>query len=255
MMSVDAATGAVGQKHQHPCHEGRVPAVVHAHQGTEEPHDPQISEIEHERGRAGFHDRRMISVERIRQQSGTSCACGFGSSVLVSEKPEFMCPSVDFDPGYPPLFPLIPVTPSVRRRSSITGQIVSILTHWKNAKVPPSVIESIPVLVIAGASVSKIKSQQRAMQIDGVRAGSAVVASVGVSMTNIEAPSPLVDPLGIGGVNECVRSNAAVSGAERYADGGIIDAHRWLTPSGVTPPDVASIAGVSCVNYTTREGG
>lgn len=188
------------------------------------------------------------SVDRVGQQSGPARARCLGSVSLVDEKPQVVTLPKCFDARMPLAGAFVPGDSSVRRqRPRVTREVLRVRRSRYETKITAAVIKTIAVDVVNRSAVPVYESEQGAMQMDRPPSLLAVIAASRVA--RCQEPLPLVDEVSISGVDQCVSSDAAISGTERDTH-GIIGTHQVPPALGVVPPDVYGVAGVSCVNYS-----
>ena len=186
----------------------------------------------------------LLNREWDESQSGFS---GYTSGIFfIGKKTESLLFAVDIQSDSPLSCFLMPRNPPVLRCTTASGNILSIHFLRYDAKIFSPVVELIPVNVISFKVITRGKLQDLSVQVENPQlpAPAITFAAYGIADPSQE-PAPLIDPVGVSDVDQCVGSNAAVTGAERDADSGIIKAHRTLHRSGVVPPAVHAAWGLS----------
>ena len=186
----------------------------------------------------------LRSVRSVGHQASTCLLNGNGCFGLTTEVADQDLLSLNSDTCSPSLGVFVPIYAPVRgERSGLTGKILHLFRSCYRSEVRPSIVEFVPVAVIDFHPIPTSQSEQFSMQTELMERP----FTSGISV--VQRPSPLVDELSIGSVDEGVGSNGSVSGPERYADSDIIGLHRTHPP--VSSPGRYSGAGVYCVNYTS----
>lgn len=195
------------------------------------------------------------SIHGVGEQSSPCLTGRFGRCVFVGEHTEMARRPVH--PNLSSPFPefLVPVDASVRGRCSTMGAAILVAGATfarDDAQIGSAIIELVPVDVVALALIVVGHVEQLTMKADGHHAAVNLLASDSVPVLGM--PAPLVRPRSIRAINNGMRDHAATGGQRNQR--GIIDLHRSSPSVGVTPPDVASIAGASCCsNYTPYQIG
>jgi hypothetical protein len=120
-----------------------------------------------------------------------------------------------------------------------------------STEVCASVVEFVPVDVIGLESVSAHKSEQLAMKVDDDATLVDGLTANGVSRLRENPPSPLVDEVGVGGINERICSDAAIPGVQGD-ENAIILVHRVPSELGVTPRPICRRSGAFVRSNYTR---
>ena len=148
----------------------------------------------------------------------------------------------------------VPIDSRRARRASARGAIPHVLTLTDGSQVCPSIVEFAPVDVVANRAIMPCESwQAQNLTVHVDVSPSAVKSDRADGIPFTETPLPLIDEIGVSGINQGVRSNAAIFGAERDTH-SILRLHRVPPVPVATPPAVSSSAGVSCVNFTIPGG-
>lgn len=194
-----------------------------------------------------------MSVNSERHQACTRGPRCFGSFEFGIERSE---PELLFvDPNTCSPFALLfsEVNSTVGGCLSPTADVLDVASGGDDSQIGTAAIQPVAIYVVNNYAISKLQPQQCPMKLDTPLTPNSI-GNVSPRITAVEIPPPLVDPVGISGINDGVGSDAAVSGAERNTHGGIIVLHRTRPPVS-RPRTVSAVAGLSCDNYTPYQIG
>ncbi len=172
------------------------------------------------------------SVYSVGHETRSGRPRGFGRRLLVGELPQMDALTVIGD-GSAPLAPVrCPANPSVfGGRVVVTGLVLPIAGQRDRSQVAATVIQSVPIDVVAFKTVAMGESQQLAVQADVLRAAIDPIAAFGVPLV-IQRPSPPARPFDIGGIYDRIGKNG-VTALERDQGGQSVFA---LANGSATPP-------------------
>jgi hypothetical protein len=195
-----------------------------------------------------------VSIHGERHQAQSGRTSGFGGFLFGVEVADEVRLALDHDLNCPPPDSFIPDNISMPRTGvPISGLVLSVFEPRQHPQIGTAVIPPIAVDVVAFSGVSSLQPKKLPMEKDGFsvpidpRPASSVTSSR-------HAPCPLVDPFRIGRINDGVRLDRTITGAQRDTY-GILIGHR-LSPSGgvAAPADLTIGAGLSCDNYAIFGG-
>lgn len=190
----------------------------------------------------------LVRGERHQTKTGR-----FGSVSRFSfrlEPSDMQSFAIDMDRSCPLPLPSVPVNAAISRRAALQSwNVLHVASMRYDAQISSTIVETAAVdMVNLGPVPPRREPHKESVHQDGNLPGAFMDRSVGVSET-VKSPYVGGDQISVSGVNEGVRSNAAISGAERDED-GILRLHRTLQRSGARPLPVSSRSGLCCVNYT-----
>jgi hypothetical protein len=189
----------------------------------------------------------VISVHGVRHESSSRCAGGFGSGLFIHEEAQMRGLIADPDSRLPLPLALMPRHTTVRRRCAcIARNVLLVSALQQRSKVGSTAVQLVAINVVTFNTVALGKTKQFSMQIEGLApTGPLTTRSVPIS----KRPAPLVDPLGVSGIDDGMRSDRSIAGTERDQN-GILIVHR-ITP-GAAPLAVSSGFGapLRCLKYT-----
>lgn len=193
------------------------------------------------------------SIHSVSHRSEASGAGGLCGIFFTHERPECDGSAVEVDLGDPLPGPSVQVHASVLRESA-RWHVLGIPRPRDLPEISPPIVEFVPVDVVAAQRVAMLQTEKGAVQVD--HTGDAVNDDLASDIpVGHQGPAPLTDVLSVGGIDQCVGSNAAIAGAERDTY-GILGLHHDLPNPvrGVGPALVTTTSGPLAFNYTPLGG-
>ncbi len=193
-----------------------------------------------------------MSVLSIRHQPPPSLPRNFGGFSFAHKKAEIHPLPSNLERYLPLVSFCIPQDSAMRGRPISSRDVLTVLVSFQNPKVTPSVVQSVSVDVVCLPLVSMREPEHSTVHLDGYPARPLITAGIAIAAP---IPPPLVDPVGISGVDQRIRSNAAISGAERNQDSILMRPR--VTPRCQPPAVDAARGHLLPPNYTSslRAGG
>lgn len=155
------------------------------------------------------------SVNGTREEPKACCTsrlCSLFGSVVGTE---MGATPTNRNPGHPATRPFLQTHASIRRRKTRdTRFILRVLSMAHDPDVCPAIVKRIAVDVVDLRSISRPQSKYGSMKIDGFDTTINLLCPYSVSM-NAQTPAPLIRPLGISSVNQCIAPKRSVSGSKR----------------------------------------
>lgn len=169
-----------------------------------------------------------------------------GSFVLGLKMPEMTGPTVDRETGGPSpgeraiqLTGLFQRYASVGRGTQALQTILGVLGRRYRTQICSSVVATLTVDMVDDDEVTVAYSHDLAMQPDS---GSSIMA--GRIAIGSHMPTMLIDPQGIHGINQGIRSDGSIASVQRD-EGDILVAHLVLQSLDVVPSAVPPARGLS----------
>ena len=187
-----------------------------------------------------------MSVCGVGQKAQAGVPSDFGCFLFGIERPKVKHFPMQLNacPPFPSVFRPGHTAKSGRDANSL-GCVLCVTRLRDCPQVRPTVVECVTVNMVAAQSIAGNEPQNLSMKQYALTCRR---TACGVTSAQ-PVPAALTYPLGISSIDNGVRSDAAISGAERDTH-GIIGLHRTLQRSGVAPRDVQPSPGLRCVNYT-----
>lgn len=183
-------------------------------------------------------------VHGVGQQSQAGLT-GHGSGFLFGgEVAEVLLLPVDRDERRPLPGRLVPADASVRGRgATMTAIVLHLLPMRHHPEIRPPVVGLVPVDVVNFEPVADGQPHQLAMQEKDVAMPVDLSAAPNVAFP-VKPPRPLVDEVGVSGINQGVADDSTITGAQGDTN-GILRAHRVPPELGVVPGVGPTTPGLS----------
>ena len=161
------------------------------------------------------------SVDGKRQEACPGSAGYLSSFGFGVEVPEMLFPAVEPDLSTPLLQRFMPGDATISGRGTdLLTLVLRLRPSRDNPQVAPTVVQLVPIDVIDFKTITSGQTDQLAVQLevsDIPTVAAAYVLAPRCITVPVQTPPPLSDPTSIGGINDGVRSDAAISVAQRDA--------------------------------------
>lgn len=156
-----------------------------------------------------------MSVDCVRHESESPLTGDFGCFGFALEESKAVPYVIDISVGLPEAALRNPCHATVLRGCPFaSGEVLSILGARDDAQVSAAIVKCVSVDVVNLSLVADPKPHQLAMQQEG-----SAISPALYSANPIQLPTPLLRPCDIGGINESVAGNRAVSPLQWQASG------------------------------------
>lgn len=173
----------------------------------------------------------MNSVYGVGHQPRSASAGGVGCFRFGCERAEIDRSTLHLNVGIPSSSRFIPTHSPIYRRPAEARVVFGLASIGDNAQVLTTVVQPVMVDVIYLTTIAGFQSHQLSMKANRHLLGRVPNGPDGISV-RVKTPSIQIDRWSIGSVNQSIGSDAAVSSAQRDAN-GIIGTHQ--APPGVRP--------------------
>lgn len=191
-------------------------------------------------------------VNTVGKHTGSRCLRRFGCVNFTLEIADRNLLTFNLNLSSPFFRLLEPGNPSIFRRPPKTRKVLDVFPLRETSKIQPCAVEGSAVNVVPFETITGDESKKLPMQQNGFPLLADLGRSTCISF-RVQAPSPLVDPVGIGSIDDGVGADRAASGSQGDANGILIKHRAHLRCQ--SPAVTAARGHFASMNCTTTTSG